>query len=387
MTKIIFWVSVALIVYNYAIYPGLLFAAASVVQTWRDLQYALGRRQRRARLQTTPHVSIIIPAHNEERVIEEKLKNVGSLDYPREKLEVIVVSDGSEDRTDEIVGKAGAGVRLLVQPTRMGKPAAVNRGIAEATGEIVVVTDANTLFDPAAIQHLVRHFADERVGIVLGDLKCVSPEGYQSEGLYWNFERALKFLENRIGAVLGGQGGIYAIRRSVYRPIPNETWVDDFVIGMQVKEAGYWVMYDSEAIAIEETAGSVESEFIRKARIGAGNFQALSYTWRLLNPLRGPVAFAFWSHKVLRWIGPFCMIAAFLANVFLLGSLFYQIIFGLQVAFYGAGILGYLLRKKAGAVKALALPYYFLFMNAALAVGFFRFLTHRQRATWERAQR
>jgi cellulose synthase/poly-beta-1,6-N-acetylglucosamine synthase-like glycosyltransferase len=387
MIEIIFWVAVLLILYTYAIYPVALFAAAAGVQTWRDLRYALGRGERRVQASVMPPVSIVIPAYNEERVIEAKLRNALSLDYPADKLEVIVVSDGSTDRTNEIVRQAGQGVKLIVQPTRGGKPAALNRGIAEATGEIVVITDANTLFDPAAVRYLVRHFADGCVGVVLGDLHCTASEGYESEQRYWDYERALKFLESRIGAVLGGQGGIYAIRRACYRPIPAETWVDDFVIGMHIRDAGYQIVYDTQAVAFEETTTSVEAEFVRKARIAAGNFQALASTWRLLNPLRGTIAFSFWSHKVLRWLAPFFMIAVFIANIFLLHHRFYQVTFSLQVLLYGLGVLGRFVSKRPGLLKIFALPYYFLFMNAALVVGLFRCVTSRQRATWQRTER
>lgn len=387
MARVIFWGTALLILYTYAIYPVILFAAAACVQTWRDLRYALGRGERRASLDHTPPVSIVIPAYNEERVIEAKVRNALHLDYPRDRLEVIVISDGSTDRTNEIVRQFGEAVKLIVQPQRGGKPAGLNRGISEATGEVVIITDANTLFDGAAVRKLARHFRDEAVGAVLGDLHCTSSESYASERRYWDYERTLKFLENRIGAVLGGQGGIYAIRRACYRPIPAETWVDDFVIGMGVKAAGYKILYDTEAAAFEGTTASVKAEFVRKARIAAGNFQALATTWPLLNPLRGPIAFSFWSHKVLRWVAPFFMIGALIANLFLLHRPLYQITFALQAAFYGAGICGLFLSKKVGWLRSLALPYYFICMNAALVVGLYRCVTHRQLATWQRTER
>lgn len=387
MTEIIFWICLFLIVYTYVLYPVVLFAIASVVQTWRDLRYALKRDDRRTRFGELPTVSIIIPAYNEEGVIREKLENATTVDYPKDKLEVIVVSDGSTDRTNEIVSQFGQGVKLIVQPQRSGKPAGLNRGIAEATGEVVVITDANTMFSPTAVRYLVRHFRDETVGAVLGDLACIPMESFKLEHRYWNYERMLKFLESRIGAVLGGQGGIYAIRRSCYHPIPNETWVDDLVIGMLIKQAGYRVIYDTEAQAYEQTTSSVEAEFVRKARIAAGDFQSFAFTWRLLNPLRGSIAFSFWSHKVLRWLSPFFMIAVLVANLFLLNHRLYQITFALQLILYGSGVLGYLTRNIPILSKLLALPYYFLFMNLALLVGFFRWLTGSQRVTWQRIGR
>jgi cellulose synthase/poly-beta-1,6-N-acetylglucosamine synthase-like glycosyltransferase len=361
--------------------------AAEAVQIGRDLRYLLGRRDRRVPRAGIPLVSIVIPAYNEERVIEEKLKNTLALDYPAEKLEVILVSDGSTDRTSEIAAGFAPAVKVLIQPQRSGKPAALNRGIAEATGEVVIITDANTTLDHGAVRNLARHFGHERIGAVLGDLHCTAPGSYQSENRYWDYERALKFLEGRIGALLGGQGGIYAIRRACYRPIPAETWVDDFVIGMRIKEAGYRLVYDTEAVAFEETTPSVEAEFVRKARIAAGDFQALAATWRLLNPLRGSIAFSYWSHKVLRWLAPFFLIAAFIANLFLLNHRFYQITFGLQAVLYAAGFLGHYVGKKSGLLGAFALPYYFVFMNAALLVGLFRCIAGRQRAAWQRTER
>ncbi len=387
MSETCFWAPLILVLYSYAIYPVVLLGLAAVVQMWRDLRYALGRVERRAPSEFAPPVSIVVPAYNEEAVIEAKLRNILSLDYPRDNLDVIVVSDGSSDRTNDIVTAFGHGVKLIVQPVRSGKPAALNTGIAQAAGELVILTDANTLYDPAAVRKLVRHFADGRVGVVCGELKLTPAGSYHTEKRYWDYERLLKFLENKIGAVLGANGAIYAIRRSCYRPIPNETWVDDFVIAMKIREAGFRIVYDTEAVAFEETARSVEAEFVRKARIGAGNFQALSLTWRLLNPLRGVVAFSYWSHKVLRWFAPFFMMAALVANVFLIGRPFYQLTFALQAAMYGAGIAGHFTRNKPGVLRVLSLPYYFVFMNAAMMVGFLRWLTNRQRATWKRTER
>src|SRR5205085_1732560 len=219
-----------------------------------------------------------IAAHNEESVIGARLTNALAMDYPRQKLEIIVASDGSVDRTAEIVRRfAGQGVRLLDSSVRRGKATVLNEAICEANGQIVLLSDANTHTDPSAARLLVRWFTDPKIGAVCGRLILIDPaSGKNVDGLYWKYETQLKKHESRLGALLGSNGAIYAIRREVYCPIPDGTIVDDFVIPLLAKlRRGCQIVYDWDAIAREESAAGVASEFKRRARIGAGGWQAL----------------------------------------------------------------------------------------------------------------
>jgi len=331
---------------------------------------------------------MVIAAYNEEKVISDKLENCLAIDYPKDKFEIIVGSDGSSDRTNEIVSSYEAsGVKLINYTDRRGKTSVLNRTIPQAGGEIVVLSDANSMYEPDAVRKLVRHFVYERIGAVCGKLVLRTRDKKQvEEGLYWKYECVLKSMESDLGALLGANGGIYAIRRELFEPIPDGTIVDDFVIAMKVKEKGFDVIYDQEAIAYEDAAHDVKAEFTRRIRIGAGCFQAIPLTRSLLNPKRGFVAFAYWSHKILRWNVPFFLIAAFVSNMLLLGNPFYLFLFILQSLFYTFALIGHVLnRRRSG--KIFSIPYYFGSMNLALLFGFFRFITKTQKVTWKRTER
>ena len=375
--------------YAYLGYPVLLFVMAALVQMARDVYYLLYRSERRTRGEGLPSVTVLMAAHDEADVIERTLQNLAELDYPREKLEILVGSDGSTDGTAALVrGWSERGVRVLDFSERRGKMSVISDCAAEARGDILVLTDANTLIRPDAVRNLVRHFGDPSVGAVCGELRLVSADGKPAEeGLYWRYEVTLKILENRLNAVLGANGAIYALRRPLFPSLPRDLITDDFVIPMTVRAAGYRVVYDPEAVAMEEAPGSVSSEFRRRVRIGAGNWQALARCASLLLPWRGFVSYAFWSHKVLRWATPFLLIAALAANVMLLGSTAGQVVLALQAAFYAAAALGFLLPRLHVRAGPLRLPAYFVAINAALAAGLLRGLLHRQRAAWNRTSR
>jgi cellulose synthase/poly-beta-1,6-N-acetylglucosamine synthase-like glycosyltransferase len=247
------------------------------------------------------------------------------------------------------------------------------------------MSDANTMFAPDAIRKLARHFVDPQVGCVSGELLLEHEGGVSGEGLYWKYEGWIKRNESRLGFLIGCNGGIYALRRALYQPLPTSTIVDDFVLSMRVLEQGYRVCFEPEARATEPAAASARAEMVRKIRIGAGGFQALGLTRRLLHPRYGASAFAFWGHKVLRWCVPLLFLAALVANVALVGVGFYQAVLGLQLV--GVLVAGRAYTLRAGRV----LPRwtrpisYFYLMNFALLCGFFRFVFRTQRVTWERA--
>ncbi len=390
--KIAFWIAVAglaLPAYSYLVYPALLFILSAFVQVGRDLRYLVRRSDRRSVTPRLPTVSIVIAAYNEEEVIRRTLECCLGLDYPSDRLEIIVGSDGSTDRTAAIVSEyAERGVQLLDFPERRGKVSVISDCVKSAAGEVVVFTDANTVLQPDSVRKLVRHFHNPGVGAVCGELRLVSAgSGVSQEGLYWRYEVALKTLESRLGAVLGANGGIYALRRELYPRVESDLITEDFVIPMRVRASGARVVYDPEAVAVEEAPVSAAAEFRRRVRIGAGNWQALRRCAGLLLPWKGFVAFAFWSHKVARWLSPWALACALAGSVVLVSSPSGGVLLGGQGAFYGAAGLGWLLERLRLPVGPLRLPFYFVAINAALALGLLRGAFGAQEVTWERTQR
>jgi cellulose synthase/poly-beta-1,6-N-acetylglucosamine synthase-like glycosyltransferase len=338
-------------------------------------------------------ISVLIAAHNEEAVIAERIQNALAMDYPPDKLEIVVASDGSEDGTAEIVRRfAYLGVRLLDYAHRRGKAAVLNSAIKEVNGDIVLLSDANTWIDPQSALKLVRWFHDPRVGVVCGRLVLTdSHTGRNADGAYWQYETFLKRCEGQLGALLGANGAIYAIRREVYAPIPNDTIIDDFVIPLLAKvRTDCAIVYDCEAVAREETAPDFASEFRRRSRIGAGGFQSIGILWRLLNPAHGWVAFTYLSHKVLRWLCPFFLIGMLVTNPLLWEHpLYFAILMG-QVAFYLTALVGAYLPPHSRPLKPLRLLRLitmFTGMNMALLVGCWRWLRGSQKAAWSRTVR
>ncbi|MBI5543601.1 MAG: glycosyltransferase family 2 protein [Deltaproteobacteria bacterium] len=389
---VVLWGSVLLLLHTYLFYPLSLLlwdAGRQAVELRRYLVKGRDRRRRRGAA-FTPSVSLIIPAHDEAECIGAKLDNSLSLDYPDDKLEIVVGSDGSSDGTDEIVSACPDGrVRLSTAP-RGGKVAVLNRCVPAACGEIVVLTDANTMIDRRALGALVRHFVDPDVGAVCGRLKLYNRRRKEyEESVYWSYETLLKHYEGQHGAVLGANGGLYAMRRTLFERLPPDTVVDDFVIPQRLLERGYQVDWEPEAVAYEETTEDYSREFARRARISAGNFQALVRHGGLLSPWRRPfVSYAFWSHKALRWFAPFLLALALVSNALLAPwSPFYALLFAVQLAFYGLALAG-TSKLLTGPLKRVAsTARYFVSMNLALAVGFWRFVRGSQGAAWERTAR
>ena len=390
--KLLFWVVFISVVYTYLLYPGLLFVLVAIRRPFqsRRMPPSTLLETGTATCEVLPGASIIVIAYNEESVIEAKIKNCLELDYPRESLEIIIASDGSDDRTNEIVRRfSDKGVVLADYKIRRGKAEALNQTMPMAKNEIIVLSDANTFFRKDALKMLVRNFSDDRVGCVCGEIRFKNSKENKMgelEGFYWRYEVFLKRLEGRIGALLGANGGIYAIRKKLFEKIPANTIIDDFVIPMKILEKRYRALYEPEAIAYEETAKGIIQEMARRVRIGAGDFQSLMLTKNMLNPLRGFSALSFWSHKVLRWFAPFLLIGVLFFNAFLAGEKFYLIIFISQVCFYTAAIIGRI-SPKAARIKVFGICYYFVSMNIALLLGFFKFLTGTQKVMWVRTER
>lgn len=387
MLELVFWGCLLLVAYTYLLYPLVLLLAYGLEQLRRDLGY-LGRRRDRRRsaleLEELPAVSIVIPAYNEEAHLPEKLANLRELDYPTAKLEVVFVSDGSTDRTNAILRALDdAKVQTVVLPVRQGKPNALNHGVARATHDILIFSDAATLFEPDALKKLVRHFADPKVGVVCGTLHFRgTTESRQTEGVYWKYESMLRLMENRLGATLTASGAMYALRRQCYRPLEANVLVEDFVIPMNARTLGYRVLYDPEAIATEFAADSVAGEFTRRVRIAVGSFRALGQFVR--TPLRPFTRVAFFSHKLLRWILPALLIGLLASSALLLSNPIYRALLAAQCAFYLWALAGYVFHDRLQSVRFGLLAYYLMAIHLAYLVGFVQFVRGRGAATWQR---
>ncbi|HEX8475845.1 MAG TPA: glycosyltransferase family 2 protein [Pyrinomonadaceae bacterium] len=376
IAQIVFWSSAAALVYTYAGYP-LLIAVLSRVR---------GRSIRRGEL--TPSVSIIITAYNEERDIAAKLENTLALDYPKDKMEVVVVSDCSSDRTDEIVREyAARGVRLQRQAERLGKTAAQNAAVEQARGEFILFSDATTLYQPDVLRVMMRDFADPSVGCVAGRLVYVDParsstgSGARS---YWNYETFLKRHESRVCSLIGVSGCLYAVRRSAYVPLYNEA-CSDFIIATKMVEQGLRAVYEPDAVCTEETNRQPSRELSMRVRVITQTYTDLWRHRAMLNPLRsGFYAVQLLSHKVMRYLVPFFLAATFVASVALARhSFFYLLMLAGQLAFYASAFFGWLLERAGLKIGLLALPQYFVLANVASVVAAYKFLRGERFARWE----
>jgi cellulose synthase/poly-beta-1,6-N-acetylglucosamine synthase-like glycosyltransferase len=378
----VFWGCAALVVYTYFVYPVLLVVLGAL------------RRGPVAPPDSNdaglPSVSVLIVAHNEESVIRERIENLLALDYPKDKLELVIASDSSRDRTVDIVNEyRERSVRLFAFTARTGKSAVLDAVIPQLTGSIAILSDANTMMDRLAVRRLVRWFQNQRVGVVCGKLVLTDPvTGSNVDSLYWRLETLLKRSEGKLGALLGANGGIYAIRRSVFQGVSHDTIVDDFVIPLFARvRTGCAIVYDETAIAYEETPPEIAVEFRRRARIGAGGFQSLALLWPLLDPRKGWIALTFASHKVLRWLCPFFLIGLVAANLVLVNSGIYGLTLAGVLLLGAVALAGQYLSLGSSAGRAVRLTTMFATMNAALLVGFFRWARGRQQGVWERTVR
>ncbi|ACG73277.1 glycosyl transferase family 2 [Anaeromyxobacter sp. K] len=391
----IFWLALALVAFSYVGYPLVLAVWDGAREALAAVRFVSGGDDRRGRAaEGWPSVTLLFSAFDEEAWIRRKIENCLALDYPPDRLEIVVGCDGCTDRTAQIAREVGGGrVKVHALTPRAGKASVLSRLVPQARGDLVVLTDANVMLERGALRALARRFREPGVGAVVGRLRLFNPTRREfEESLYWKYETAIKFYEGKHGCVLGANGGIYAIRRILFSPLAPDTIVDDFVIPVRIAARGWEVPFEPEAVAFEETTEDAGHEFGRRARIGAGNWQALARVPELLDPRTGFLCFAFVSHKLLRWSAPFLLAAAAVANGLLAaapGAWGYRALLLAQAAFYGLALAG---RHGAaglrGPVRRLAsLAHYFVAMNAALAVGLWRFLRRSQRAAWQRTER
>jgi cellulose synthase/poly-beta-1,6-N-acetylglucosamine synthase-like glycosyltransferase len=383
--------SIGAVVYSYALYPFVLAIVAGAAQTLRDAGYVLRKRDRRARGEAElPRVAVVISAFNEERHIRQRIDNILSLDYPHDLYRAYIGSDGSRDRTGDILRDCmDPRVEPLVFEQNRGKASVLNDIVGRVSEPIVVFSDANTFFDKHALRRLVAHFADPRVGCVSGELRLIGSGGDNQDSLYWRIEQLLKFFEARIRGLLGANGAIYAIRRSLWRPLARDTICDDFCIAMNVSAARRRLVYEPAAWAEEETPQEISDEYQRRVRIGIGNLQALvrhpEYLWRT----SAGTAFAYVSHKVLRWLAPHLLIVGLLASLVLAGSsMFWLVAALLQLTAYGGAALLYRLSKKGIALQTLLRMAAFLFaLNWAFLVASKRYALGQYTGSWRRTSR
>ena len=370
--QVLFWLAVGTILYTFLGYPLVIGLLAHRIR--RPVQKAA----------ITPKVTLVIPAYNEAPVIASKIENSLALDYPSERLEIAVVTDGSDDETVDIVASyAEQGVRLYHESQRRGKMAAINRVMPLLNSEIVVFSDANAMIEPGSLKALVRNFADPAVGGVAGEKRVLDG----GEGLYWRYESFLKRCDSALSSVMGAAGELFAIRRHLFEPPPANALIDDFVMSLRLVEAGWRVVYEPEAVATEESSPTLAGEWRRRSRVAAGGFQSIRWLPDLLNPTRGWAAWQYFSHRVLRWAAtPFLLPAVYVLNLSLLRLPFYRFVFLAQTAFYAAALLGYGLARRGVRCGPLHAVFYFCFTNTIALVGFWRYITGTQPVTWAKAR-
>lgn len=372
---LLFIVCIIVLIYIYFGYPCLILLLS---------------RMRRRGVRTgsyEPYVSILIAAYNEEQHIQETLENKLSLDYPRDKLQLIVISDGSQDKTDEIVRSfEKQNVMLIRQEPRAGKTAALNLAVPRAAGEILVFSDANSLYAPDALRKLLRNFADPQVGYVTGKMIYINPDGTTiGDGCsaYMKYENLLRTLETQVGSVVGVDGGIDAVRKALYLPMRPDQ-LPDFVLPLTVVEQGYRVVYESEALLKEDALKGASDEYRMRVRVSLRALWALWDKRSLLNPFRyGLFSLQLFSHKVLRYWAVGFMVLLYLVNLANLRRLrFLAVFFSLQNLFYALAAVGHQRERNGVPAGFLYLPYYFVLINIAAGHALWRFLRGEKQVLW-----
>lgn len=384
--QIIFWASVFIVFYSYIGYGMLL---------WLLVKLNGNRAKFSGNTTFTPHITLLVAAFNESDFIDQKIQNSLGLNYPKDKLDLIIVADGSSDDTPQKI-KAYPQVQLFFEPERKGKSMAINRVMPFIKTDIVVFSDANTLLNEDCLLNIVQHYQNPKVGAVAGE-KVVSSTGQltniagEGEGLYWKYESFLKKLDAQFYSVVGAAGELFSIRTQLFEHVDKNVLLDDFIISMKICQKGYRVMYEPRAFATEAPSFSMQEEQKRKIRISAGGFQSVVMLKDLLNIFKyGKLSFQYISHRVLRWVVcPWLLPIIFITNLLLLksGGWLYSILFVSQCLFYAAALAGWLLAKAHKKVKLLYVAYYFVFMNWALYLGFVRFLSNKQSVLWDKARR
>ena len=390
--KVFFWIALFIIFYSYLGYGILLFGLIKL----RRL-FGLGKKYE-GNQDYEPEVTLFVAAYNEKDYLEEKVNNSRSLNYPREKMTQLWVTDGSDDGTPELLKKY-KDVKVLHEPTRNGKIAAMNRGMKHVTTPIVIFSDGNTSLGKESVQEIVRLFRNPKVGCVSGEKRIYSKEADSAagagEGMYWKYESQLKKWDAELYSVVGAAGELFAIRTELWQEVERDTLLDDFMISLRVAMQGRTIQYNPEAYAIENASANVKEELKRKIRISAGGIQSVVRLAPLLNFFKyGTLSFQYISHRVLRWtltplllllIIPVNLVLALDEGLWSFGP--FSLLFWGQVLFYIAALVGWFLENRQIRLKLLFIPYYFFMMNLSVFLGFGRYVKGNQSVNWERAKR
>ncbi|WP_372746190.1 glycosyltransferase family 2 protein [Lutibacter sp.] len=390
--KYLFWILLFIIFYTYVGYGILLYILVKLKRIFK-----WGKKQE-INSAYEPDVTLFIAAYNEKDYVASKMKNSLELEYPKDKLKIVWVTDGSDDGTPELLKQyKEATVHHL--DARNGKIGAMNRGMEFVKTPIIVFSDANTMLGKESIRRIVNLFSIPTVGCVSGEKRIINKESDVAsgagEGLYWKYESTLKKWDAELYSVVGAAGELFAIRTELYRHVEKDTLLDDFIISLRVAQDGYTIQYDPEAYAIETASANVKEELKRKIRISAGGIQSVVRLNSLLNIFKyGTLSFQYISHRVLRWtLTPLCLLIlipvsfALACNEGIFNFGLYSTLFWLQILFYIAALTGWFLENRSTRVKILFVPYYFFIMNLSVVLGFFRYMKNSQSVNWERAKR
>jgi cellulose synthase/poly-beta-1,6-N-acetylglucosamine synthase-like glycosyltransferase len=389
---IIFWVCLFLVFYTYIGYGLLMWFLVRLKEHFSKVSPIAQLKDERF-----PELTLFITAYNEEDIVDEKMKNSYAIDYPKEKMIIFWVIDGSTDGTREKL-QAYQNVTVLHESARRGKTASINRGMQYVKTPIVVFSDANSLVSVYALKIIAGLFADTTIGCVSGEKRIaveaeddVSSKG---ESVYWKYESFLKSLDSRFYSAVGAAGELFAIRKDLFEPMPEDTLLDDFILSMRIAQKGYRIAYTADAYAIERGSLNMEEEAKRKKRIAAGGWQSIIRLTSLLNIFRyGRLSFQYISHRVLRWsIAPFALLVLIPLNLYLAlpgcqKAWLYSLFLILQVVFYAAALIGYRFHQNGIKSKLFYIPYYFVFMNLNVFFGIFYLLNNKGKGIWEKTKR
>ncbi|MGE0092837.1 MAG: glycosyltransferase family 2 protein [Bacteroidales bacterium] len=385
--EICFFTSLFILFYTYLGYGMLLYILLSIKRLF------FVKKDSQTLRSNLPEITLLVAAYNEKEYVDSKIANSLSLHYPKDKLKLLWVTDGSNDGTPDIL-KTYTQVTVLHQEQRKGKIAAINRAMSFIDTPVVVFSDANTMLGPDSLNIIAKLFANPKTGCVSGEKRIFSKEKDMAagagEGLYWKYESLLKRWDAELNSAVGAAGELFAVRTELYQEVEPDTLLDDFIISLRIAMSGYKIDYNPNAYAIERPSANIREELKRKIRIAAGGIQSIARLSPLLNIFKfGLLSFQYISHRVLRWtLAPLMLPTIFVLNTLLVGNgCFYQILFTIQLLFYCMAVTGWHLQSKNLNAKVLFIPYYFLMMNYSVYRGFARYISKSQSVNWERAKR
>ena len=389
--KVLFWLCLFIVFYTYLGYGILLYLIIRIKRLVKGRPAPTPMPSD----EELPTMTLMICAYNEQDVVAEKMENTRALDYPKDKFRVMWVTDGSNDRTNELLA-AYPEVDIVYSPERRGKTAALKHGLREIKTQYVAFTDANTMINSGAMKEIARLFMDKTVGCVSGEKRVAARQkgemAAEGEGLYWRYESTLKKWDSELYSTMGAAGELYAMDPALCRDVPDNALLDDFMMSMYVVDEGHRIAYAPDAYALEYGSADIHEESKRKRRIAAGGLQSIWWLRKMLNPFRQPlVTFQYISHRVLRWsVTPIAMILLLIVNAVLVAlgaGTFFTVVLILQLLFYLAALLGYILSERGHRNKLLYTAYYFLFMNLNVFRGMAYLRSHRNSGAWEKAKR